>query len=214
MAGAAWTASAQNFPPIAKATPMPEEVFLGQSILFSSAESLDPDEGPQPLTFLWDFGDGATSTDANPLHTYINAGAYRVSLTASDGADAAIDTAVVHVLAPPTTTAPAKSGLLALNPAQTELWVANPDSDSVSALLVTSNSLVKLAEIPVGRQPRTLAFSPDGARVYVGCQGTNELSVMLRKASSSLLMGDAATWRIIFRATCRCSTRSIPVPPR
>src|SRR5437870_4127438 len=101
----------------------------------------------------------------------------KLSADCQGHADAAIDTAVVHVLAPPTTTAPAKSGLLALNPAQTELWVANPDSDSVSALLVTSNSLVKLAEIPVGRQPRTLAFSPDGARVYVGCQGTNELSV-------------------------------------
>ena len=38
-------AVAQNFQPIAKATPLREEVFLGQPILFSSAESLDPDEG-------------------------------------------------------------------------------------------------------------------------------------------------------------------------
>ena len=157
---------------------MPEEVFLGQPHLFSSAESLDPDEGPQPLSFLWDFGDGVTSINANPIHTYTNVGAYRVSLTVSDGADAAIDTVVAHVLAPPTAVRPSKSSLLALNPAETELWVANPDSDSVSVLGVNTNGVVKLAEIPVGRQPRTLAFSPDGARVYVACQGTNELWVL------------------------------------
>ena len=160
-------ADAQNFSPIARATPGSEEVFLGQPTVFSSAESLDPDEGPQPLSFVWDFGDGATSTNANPMHTYSNAGAFRVSLTVSDGADAAIDTVVVHVLAPPTATPPAKSSLLALNPAGTELWVANPDANSVSVLGVNSNGVSKLAEISVGRHPRTLAFSPDGGRVHV-----------------------------------------------
>jgi YVTN family beta-propeller protein len=178
MAAAHGLARAQNFPPIARAVPMPEEVFLGQPIVFSSAESLDPDEWPEALSFHWEFGDGATSTAANPSHTYTNAGAFRVSLTVSDGADAAIDTVVAHVLGPPTAVPPSKSSLLALNPVETELWIANPDSDSVSVFAVNSNSLVKLAEIPVGRQPRTLAFSPDGARVYVACQGTNELWVL------------------------------------
>ncbi|MBC7772116.1 MAG: PKD domain-containing protein [Pyrinomonadaceae bacterium] len=171
-------ASAQNFAPIARASAMSGEVFFGQPTVFSGAESLDPDEGPQPLSFLWDFGDGVTSTNANPLHAYTNAGAYRVSLTVSDGADAAIDTVVVHVLAPPTATPPAKSSLLALNPAGTELWVVNPDANSVSVMGVNSNGVIKLAEIPVGRHPRTLAFSLDGGRVYVACQGTNELWVL------------------------------------
>ncbi len=171
-------ADVQNFPPIAKATPLPEEAFLGQPILFSSAESLDPDEGPQSLSFLWEFGDGGPSTNANPMHAYTNVGAYRVSLTVSDGADAAIDTVVVHVLAPSTATPPAKSSLLALNPAGTELWVVNPDANSASVMGVNTNGVIKLAEIPVGRHPRTLAFSPDGERVYVACQGTNELWVL------------------------------------
>ena len=171
-------AAAQNFPPVVRAMPMPEESFLGQPILFSSAESIDPDEGPQPLSFVWDFGDGAASTNANPMHAYTNAGAYRVSLTASDGADAVIDTVVVHVLAPPTAMPPAKTSLLALNPTGTELWVVNPDANSVSVMGVNTNGVVKLAEISVGRHPRTLAFSLDGGRVYVACQDTNELWVL------------------------------------
>lgn len=35
-------------------------------------------------SYLWDFGDGNTSTATNPLHTYIENGQYQVSLTASN----------------------------------------------------------------------------------------------------------------------------------
>lgn len=35
-------------------------------------------------SYLWDFGDGNTSTAANPLHVYQNAGTYDVSLTITD----------------------------------------------------------------------------------------------------------------------------------
>ena len=38
-----------------------------------------------PLTYSWDFGDGTTSTAANPTHTYTAAGAKTVRLTVSDG---------------------------------------------------------------------------------------------------------------------------------
>ncbi len=34
-------------------------------------------------TWAWDFGDGSTSTEKNPSHTYENAGSYTVSLTVS-----------------------------------------------------------------------------------------------------------------------------------
>lgn len=36
--------------------------------------------------FTWDFGDGNTSTDVNPTHTYVNPGTYVVTLTAVDSA--------------------------------------------------------------------------------------------------------------------------------
>jgi PKD repeat protein len=36
-------------------------------------------------SYLWDFGDGTTSTDANPAHNYTTLGTYTVTLTASAG---------------------------------------------------------------------------------------------------------------------------------
>jgi len=35
-------------------------------------------------SYAWDFGDGGTSTDANPVHTYAASGVYTVSLTATN----------------------------------------------------------------------------------------------------------------------------------
>lgn len=42
-----------------------------------------------PTTWKWDFGDGATSSEQNPKHTYTTLGTYTVTLTASnkDGSD-------------------------------------------------------------------------------------------------------------------------------
>src|SRR5262245_15711244 len=34
-------------------------------------------------SYFWDFGDGGTSTDCNPLHTYTLPGVYTVTLTAT-----------------------------------------------------------------------------------------------------------------------------------
>ena len=41
----------------------------------------DKSGGSTPRTYLWNFGDGKTSTDMNPTHTYGAAGSYTVTLT-------------------------------------------------------------------------------------------------------------------------------------
>lgn len=46
----------------------------------------------------WDFGDGATSTEATPSHTYTRAGTYTVTLTVGDGAETSSHSAVIRVL--------------------------------------------------------------------------------------------------------------------
>ena len=46
-------------------------------------KSSDPDH--DQLRYKWSFGDGQTSTEASPEHTYENAGTYKITLKVSDG---------------------------------------------------------------------------------------------------------------------------------
>jgi PKD repeat protein len=46
-------------------------------------------------TYLWDFGDGTTSTEANPVHTYALAGTYNVVLSATNACRTNTKTATV-----------------------------------------------------------------------------------------------------------------------
>jgi PKD repeat protein len=52
------------------------------TVAFSSAGSSDPEGGT--LTYSWAFGDGTTSTAANPTKTYTGNGTYNVTLTVRD----------------------------------------------------------------------------------------------------------------------------------
>ncbi|MGI5238369.1 galactose-binding domain-containing protein [Dactylosporangium sp. CA-139066] len=54
------------------------------TVAFSSAGSSDPEGGA--LTYQWAFGDGGTSTQANPSHTYTTNGTYTARLTVTDPA--------------------------------------------------------------------------------------------------------------------------------
>lgn len=51
---------------------------------FNGRRSYDPNA--DALTYRWAFGDGATSTEAAPTHTYAEAGLYTVTLTVEDPA--------------------------------------------------------------------------------------------------------------------------------
>jgi len=58
--------------------------LAGDPVEFSSEGSFDPDG--DELSYLWNFGDGATSGDANPVHYYFSAGEQVVTLTVRDPA--------------------------------------------------------------------------------------------------------------------------------
>ncbi len=55
------------------------------AVSFAGGVSSDPDNGPSALSYIWDFGDGFSSSDVGPVHTYAQAGSYQVTLTVSDG---------------------------------------------------------------------------------------------------------------------------------
>jgi hypothetical protein len=56
---------------------------VNTSISFNG--SLSSDAENDPLTYTWDFGDGATGSSATPTHAYTAAGIYDVCLTVNDG---------------------------------------------------------------------------------------------------------------------------------
>ncbi|MEW2134203.1 PQQ-dependent sugar dehydrogenase [Streptomyces sp. NPDC005435] len=68
--------------PVAKAAADKTSGQAALKVRFSSAGTTDQDG--DTLTHHWDFGDGSSSTAANPTHTYRKNGTYTATLTAED----------------------------------------------------------------------------------------------------------------------------------
>ncbi|MET8694381.1 PQQ-dependent sugar dehydrogenase [Streptomyces bauhiniae] len=68
--------------PVAKAGADKTSGQAALKVRFSSAGTTDQDG--DTLTYHWDFGDGTSSTAANPSHTYRQNGTYTATLTAKD----------------------------------------------------------------------------------------------------------------------------------
>ncbi|MFA5771162.1 MAG: PKD domain-containing protein [Thermoplasmata archaeon] len=62
------------------------ETKSGQSIAFTAPNATDPDTNTSdnPVTYLWDFGDGSTSAEKTPNHTYNKSGFFNVTLKIID----------------------------------------------------------------------------------------------------------------------------------
>lgn len=90
----AYVGGANSLPiAVATAAPMHGPVPLG--VQFDGTASSDPDM--DPLTYLWNFGDGGSSTAAAPFHTYTTPGERIATLTVNDGQ--ANDVTTVRIVA-------------------------------------------------------------------------------------------------------------------
>ncbi len=76
------TSCASNKPPTARITRPTDGAFFTERTVQFSGEWSDPDGEIQSI--LWNFGDGSTSTEASPQHTYPTGGRYTVELTVTD----------------------------------------------------------------------------------------------------------------------------------
>lgn len=66
-------------PPVAAFSFSPSTIYVPTTVNFTDLST------NTPTSWLWDFGDGHTSTLQNPSHVYAAAGSYTVTLTATNG---------------------------------------------------------------------------------------------------------------------------------
>lgn len=73
---------AGNTPPVVEISATPRIGIAPLTVEFNSDQSYDSDA--QPLEYVWDFGDGATSTEQNPSHIYTASGVFDAELTITE----------------------------------------------------------------------------------------------------------------------------------
>lgn len=119
--------------------------------------------------YLWDFGDGNSSTEKNPVHTYANVGAYTVKLTASSPCNSSEKTAEV------TATVGVNEFLAQLdvrvspNPTSGDFRVelqSNRSGDLRLTLTDAAGRQVKTVETPIAVGANTVRF--DGLQLPAG----------------------------------------------
>ncbi|MFH1841624.1 MAG: S8 family serine peptidase [bacterium] len=93
---------AQPQPPVADFVGTPTSGDYPLTVQFADASSGDP------TSWSWTFGDGGNSTAQNPQHTYTAAGAYTVSLTATNAQGSDVETKTNYI----TVTEPGQGGTM------------------------------------------------------------------------------------------------------
>ena len=134
------------------------------------------------FTYQWSWGDGsadsAWSSSPTASHVYANPGTYQVTLSART-ADGRITTQTFwQAVLGSTGQAGRSSGPILVEPRSSgaaRVWVVNPDNDSVSVFDSATRS--RVAEIPVGSAPRSLALAPSG-RIWVVNKGASSISIV------------------------------------
>jgi PKD repeat protein len=137
-------------------------IAAGESVLFSGSAS-DPDG--DPVTVLWAFGDGMTSTNLNPgNHTYSDAGTFTVTLTATDDHGLADPT-------PPTRTITVTAAAPTLTQIQDQIFSPSCDSchgggsPSADLNLEQGQSYSDLVNVPATTQSgtRVIPLNPNNS---------------------------------------------------
>ncbi|MDI6793436.1 MAG: clostripain-related cysteine peptidase, partial [bacterium] len=168
------------------------------------------------LSWLWDFGDGNTSTAQNPLHIYTDSGTYTVSLTVSDTCGSDSETRTDYITVTDTT-----ATVLSVSPATKTVGLGNtfildinltnaPEFDSLGAYLSFDTNTLEVTNLAQG------PFPPGAAPLtssYDNQTGQTNYAIGL---FSGLAQGSGTVLTITFKANAK-GTSPINfdfIPPR
>jgi glucose/arabinose dehydrogenase/chitodextrinase len=125
-----------NGPVAAASATTPTSGYSPLTVSFSSAGSSNPGGGS--LSYLWDFGDGTTSTAANPAHTYtsstVRTFTARLTVTSQSGASSTDTVSVTVGSTPPTPNITAPVNGTTVYPGQTVTYrgsATDPDEGTL-----------------------------------------------------------------------------------
>ena len=133
----------------------------------------------EPATWLWDFGDGSTSSDTSVLHTYAQPGIYTVCLTVSNinGSHTLCREVYVGVSAAAEPLRVQHGVRVSPNPARDYFEISLPDGIAVTTLSITD---------PQGRSLRDIQIPAATLRWTVPTEGLPNGTYFLRFRSATL----------------------------
>lgn len=117
------------------------------------------------LTYLWDFGDGTTSTEANPSHLYNDPGSYTVSLIASNQCLTDSVTMTVHLVSSVNNLYHETRVLTYPNPASSNLFIvftADNRETVICRLYDTRGNIVQESQTDINPGENQLLFNRNG----------------------------------------------------
>ena len=135
-----------DFSAIPVYSPAPFEFTTAEDVVFLA----NVVNGVEPLTYAWDFGDGSTSTDAQPAHVYAVAGEYTPTLTVTDGNGSIVEVTgdTLNIIAATEDVIPEKEGDLRIATFNAAM-AADPVNDDIVTYLQdpTQANIRAVAEI-------------------------------------------------------------------
>jgi PKD repeat protein len=134
--------------------------------------------GTPPYTYFWSFGDGATSSSANPSHTYQSSGTYGVSLKVTDS-QGNTQTATSSVSAGQATSSPSAQNVsFSVTASDSEdpylrYWTLLVDGQTISTTTEDSGATVTAnATLQPGSHTLEIEISQSGGPNYGTYSGT------------------------------------------
>ena len=189
-------------PPTATFTRTPTTGSLPLAVTFTDTST----PGTSSITaWAWDFGDGATSTEQNPVHTYTNAGKYSVSLTVttSAGSDVRMKTDLIVVdKATPTVSAWPTAGAITYNQTLTSSTLIGGEA-SVDGMFTFDAPATKP---DTGSYSAAVTFTPTDTANYRTASGT--VGVTVNNATPTVSAWPAAS-AITYGQTLAASTLGV-----
>jgi PKD repeat protein len=168
--------SGPNQAPTAFAAADSDLIIHGIPIQFDGSGSLDPDQ--DGLEFLWDFGDGTTSDEPRPVHTYeaLGPGDVTVTLTVTDGVESAVDEVLLS--ARPPVDPDRTEGLLDVGAsAALEFGVVELGGDATRTFTVRNVDATATSQLKVVIDTTNPAFTIDPTTLDLGPSESADVSV-------------------------------------